>query len=189
MNLQHVNIKLFVDGQLSVELEQIINLFHVWVAEQAMDELLIDVADYRHVPQGPSVVLVGHEADYTFDHTGGRYGLAYNRKAAVAGDNQGRFQQALHSAAKACALLEQAFADLKFNRQEFQWSIRDRALAPQGEETIAACEPLLNEFLQQTLGITGATIEFDRDPRRLTSAQITLPAPFDLDQLAGPQLV
>ena len=43
MNLQHVNIKIFADGDVNVDLEQIVEVFHSWVAEQSMDELLIDV--------------------------------------------------------------------------------------------------------------------------------------------------
>ena len=87
MNLQHINVKIFVDGELTVDPERFIELFHRWVATQAMAEMLIDVADYRHVPNGPSVVLVGHEADYVLDNTGGRYGLVYNRKAPLDGND------------------------------------------------------------------------------------------------------
>ena len=64
MNVQHVNVKFFVDGELNVDWERFIEVFHVWIAEQSTDELLIDVADYRHVPMGPGVILVGHEEDY-----------------------------------------------------------------------------------------------------------------------------
>ena len=55
MNVQHVNVKFFVDGELNVDWERFIEVFHVWVAEQSTDELLIDVADYRHVPMGPGL--------------------------------------------------------------------------------------------------------------------------------------
>ena len=63
MNLQHVRVKFFVDGELNVDLQDVINTFHGWVAEQSMDEMMIDVADYRHVPNGPSVVMVGLKVD------------------------------------------------------------------------------------------------------------------------------
>ena len=42
MNLQHVNVKIFVDGPLTVDLERFINVFHRWTAEQSLDELLIE---------------------------------------------------------------------------------------------------------------------------------------------------
>ena len=94
MELQHVNIKIFVDGDLQVDLQRIIEVFHRWTAEQSMDEMLIDVADYRHVPAGPGVVLVGHEADYGLDNAGNRQGLLYNRKASIEGSNADRLGQA-----------------------------------------------------------------------------------------------
>lgn len=184
MNLQHVNIKLFLDGELSIDLEPVIYLFHRWVAEQSMEELLIDVADYRHVPQGPSVLLVGLEADYIFDNTGGRYGLVYNRKAPLDGSNEERFLQALRSAAHAAALLETEFSPLKFDRRSFLWSIRDRALAPQTAATVAACEPLLTGFVRNTLGLSDCQVTFDRDPRRLVSAEVTLPESLNFSDLA-----
>ena len=60
-------------------------------------ELLLDVADYRHVPAGPGVMLIGNEGDYSVDNTGDRLGIRYNRKAALDGDNQDRLRQAARS--------------------------------------------------------------------------------------------
>ena len=45
MELQHIAFKVFVDGELDVDWEQFINVFHGWVAAQSMpgenvDELL-----------------------------------------------------------------------------------------------------------------------------------------------------
>ncbi len=102
MQLQHVNVKIYVDGDLNVDPARFIEVFHRWIREQATNELLIDVADYRHVPSGPGVLLVGFEADYGMDNTGGRYGLRYNRKAPLEGSNADRVRQALRSAAYAC---------------------------------------------------------------------------------------
>ena len=53
MDLQHVNVKIYVDGDLAVDPARFIEIFHGWIKEEAFDELLIDVADYRHVPDGP----------------------------------------------------------------------------------------------------------------------------------------
>ena len=185
MNLQHVNAKMFVEGDLTIDLERFMEVFHRWVAEQSLDELLIDVADYRHVPAGPSVVLVGHEADYVMDNTGNRYGLLYNRKAALDGSrsNSDRFQQALASAARVCSLLEAEFAGLKFSRSEFELSINDRALAPNTEEASAACRTEMEEFLQAGLGASDVSIDYDRDPRRVFGGVVKLSTPLDFAAL------
>src|SRR5690242_5065932 len=119
MNLQNINIKIPVAGKLNIEPSRFIEVFHRWVAEQVIDgELLIDVADYQHVPAGPGVVLVGLQVDYSMDETDGRAGLRYNRKSPIEGTNADRFREALSAAAAACESLEAEFANegaLKFS--------------------------------------------------------------------------
>ncbi len=181
MELQHINIKIHIEGDLAVDPSGFIDVFHRWVQAQSLDELLIDVADYRHVPAGPGVLLIGHQADYSMDNTGDRWGLRYNRKAAINGDNQARLRQALWSAANACQLLEAEFDNaLKFSRQRFDLFINDRALAPNTPETHAACQPILDTFLQNTLGHGDYTLQHNADPRSLYGVAVELAKPFDL---------
>lgn len=184
MELQHVNVKLFVDGDLPVSPEQFINVFHRWTAEQSCEELLIDVADYRHVPDGPGVVLVGLEADYAMDHALHRWGLLYNRKAPADGSNQARFAQACRAAASACLRLEDELNGLKFNRREFQLFINDRALAPNVPQTWEACRGEIESFVKTLLGHGDATLTAEADPRRRFGVLVDAGRPFDLAQLA-----
>ena len=177
MNLQHVNVKLFVNGDLAVDLEDIIKVFHRWVSEQSLDELLIDVADYRHVPDGPHVMLIGHEADYAIDKSGGRYGLLYNRKAPLEGTNADKAQQALSAALVACERLEETFPSLQFGRQEFDLVVNDRALAPNTDETFAACKDEIEAFARE---ISGGEVTIERyggDPRRRFGVNVRTSAP------------
>ena len=186
MDFQHVNVKIYVDGDLNVDAARFIEIFHHWVAERLFDELLIDVADYRHVPAGPGVVLIGHEADYSMDNSNNRYGMRYNRKAPLDGSNMHRFVQALRSAANACQLLEAQLekdGPLKFSRQEFELFINDRALASNTPLTYATCKPELEAFLKNVLGHSEFTLEHDSDPRRLFGVNVKLAKPFDLGAL------
>ena len=57
MELQHLNVKLLVKEPEEAALEPLIPVFHSWIEEQVFEELLLDVADYRHVHAGPGVVL------------------------------------------------------------------------------------------------------------------------------------
>ena len=72
--IQHVRVKIF--ARESVDLGAAIPVFHRWIQDRVCPEMLIDVADYRHVPNGPGVVLMGHEASYSLDNTKGRLGPA-----------------------------------------------------------------------------------------------------------------
>ena len=91
MELQHLIIKIPVDGPLGFDPAKSVDLFHQWVARQVMPGvLLIDVAELLHVPNGPGVIAVGVEADFALDHTGGSWGVLYRRKTILGGANQDR---------------------------------------------------------------------------------------------------
>lgn len=183
MELQHINAKIFVDGQLTVPLARFIEVFHGWVAEQTMDLMMIDVADYRHVPSGPGVVMVGLEADYSIDQMGGHDGLRYNRKSALDGSNVDRFLHSLQAAYKVCGLLEDRFAELQFSRREFELFVNDRALAPHTDETNAFFKSALESFLSERLGQQGYSITIRDDPRALVGATVSLSEALDLAEL------
>src|SRR5580704_1068097 len=106
MNLQHVNAKLFVKNQEEVDLERLIPVFHSWIKDGVFEELLLDVADYRHVFEGPGVAIIGHEANYSVDNADSRLGVRYNRKATLDGSNQDRLKQAARAALQAFQRLE-----------------------------------------------------------------------------------
>ena len=68
------DLKLFLHDAVRVDLEAFIPLFHRWIQDQRLEELLIDVADYRHVHHGPGVVLIAHDAHYAMDMAAGPAG-------------------------------------------------------------------------------------------------------------------
>lgn len=133
MQLQHVNVKLLVKNPEEVPLDPLIPVFHRWIQGQVLEELLLDVADYRHVPAGPGVVLIGHQANYSVDDTDDRLGVRYNRKAEVDGGNQNALRQAVRASLIACQRLEaepSLEGKLRFNGQEIEFFVNDRLLAP-----------------------------------------------------------
>jgi hypothetical protein len=188
MELQHLNVKIPVEGELTVDPGAFIAIFQQWVKEQHREELLIDMADYRHVPNGPGVMGVGLEADYAMDHQGGRWGLLYNRKAPVAGTNGDRFAQALRSAAAACEKLEADVPGgaLRFSRIEFDVCVNDRALAVNSDEDWTAFEPEVRAFIGETLGRSEFSVNRQsEDPRSRLGASIRLAQPLDFAMLAA----
>lgn len=183
MEFQHLNVKIFLDGELPFDASRFINVFHTWIQDGAMPEMLIDVADYGHVPDGPGIMLIAHEADYSMDHTDGRWGMRYNRKAPLPGINQDRIRQALSAAANACRKLEETFASegpLKFSRAEFEVFVNDRAIAPNNSETAAAFELELRASLKSILGHEEFSLRTHSDRRRRVGAVVTLAKPLDL---------
>src|ERR1051325_25319 len=106
MNLQHVNLKLYLENPESIKLADYAAVFNNWIQKQRLEELLIDVADYLHVYHGPGILLIGHEADYSLDQRAGRLGLLYNRKELVEGTTQEKLVQAIRAALTVAEILE-----------------------------------------------------------------------------------
>ena len=136
--MQHFRVKIFVNPGSAPDLAAAIPVFHRWIQRQALPELMIDVADYRHVPNGPGVLLVCHDAHYSLDSADGRLGLLYNRRTALEGSTGDKLRAAIAAAASAARKLESEpeFAgSLSFNQGALEISVNDRALAPNTEET------------------------------------------------------
>ncbi len=182
MELQHINVKVLLRDPESVDLAAAVPVFHSWIQGQIFDELLLDVADYSHVPQGPGVVLIGHEADYAVDNTDGRLGVRYNRKAPLAGSNGDRLRQATRAALKASDRVEQ---DLKwsFNGRDIEIVVNDRLLAPNTSETQRAFEPEVRGFLAQLFNGEEFHLTYPTEPRRLFGVCVSSVREFTLQQL------
>lgn len=160
-------VKLYA-GADDVDLETLIPVFHEWIRLKKIDdELLIDVADYAHVPQGPGVVLIGHQSDYYLDLADDRPGLLYSRKRGFEGDLETGIADAFGRALRACQLLEEEDRlDLRFRTDEAVFRIQDRLAAPNDGSTLAALRPAL-ESVTQTLfgeGVTFEQVGAPRDP-------------------------
>src|SRR5207249_7021802 len=110
--------------------------------------LVIDVANYAHVPEGPGVVLIGHGSDYFMDQGGGRLGLLHNRKRAGAPPAE-RLNDLARRTLHVAALLEKdpaLSAKLRFAPNELLFRINDRLAAPNTDATLAAVRPELEEL-------------------------------------------
>src|SRR5690242_6157479 len=166
----------------NVDLEAVVPVFHTWIQGQIFDELLLDVADYSHVPDGPGVVLIGHEADYALDNTDGRLGVRYNRKAPWPGSNRERLAQATRSALNAFQRLEQDF-NLHFNNREIEIVINDRLLAPNTDASRQAAEPELRDFLDQLFAGEGYSVKYPSEGRKLFGVSVTAAREFSIEEL------
>lgn len=151
MDAHKLQVKLFAAADPGVDLEAYIPIFHAWVKHHSLPELLIDVANYAHVPDGPGIALIGHGTDYFVDTSKGRLGLLHSRKRSAppaAERVADAFRRALHAA----MLLEQEPAlggRLRFGTGEILFRINDRLAAPATDATFAAVKPELDAFCGQ----------------------------------------
>lgn len=172
-SVQDINIKVFIKDPSAIKLSDSIGVFHQWIRDSVCPEMLIDVADYEHVHEGPGILLIGHEANYSLDNRDGRLGLLYNRKAALGGTFQSRLAQAHKAALAACDRLEQEApfkGKLRFDRNAIEFFVNDRLLAPNTNETWQALKPELEKYFP------GAKLEHIGEPRDLFRVLIGNPA-------------
>ncbi len=182
MNVQHLNIKFYLENPETVNLADYAAVFNTWIQQQRLDELLIDVADYLHVHHGPGIMLIGHEADYSLDNRAGRLGLLYNRKAQLDGTTQEKLAQAVRAALTAAQILEQENG-LKFNGSEVQVIVNDRLLVPNTAETFDSLEPDLKRFFSRLYAGANYVLTHNADPRERFTVDVKTASSFDVATL------
>ncbi len=144
-DLQRCGLKVFFEPEAKPDVRAFIPIFHRWIQTDAVDGLLIDVADYTHLTDGPAVLLAGHEGNYAIDRTEGRLGLYYHRKRPAAGTLVERL--ALHARILlAAAVRLESDAEggaCRFAGSELEFVAHDRLRAPPVPATVAALRPHL----------------------------------------------
>ncbi len=143
--LVKLDLKVLARAESTAEAEEFIPVFHRWITERVLPELLIDVADYSHVPEGPGVLLVGHDAIYAYDVSRGEPGLLYSRRRETSPELEGigtlerRLESLLNCAFRACGLIEaepQLEGRVTFDRHRLELRVNDR-LVPRDDDTAA----------------------------------------------------
>lgn len=185
MFAEKVQIKLFASADAHTE--SYVPVFHRWIRDNVLNELLIDVVDYSHVANGPEVLLLGHASDYALDRGDGRLGLLYAAKREPLSAD-GSFVPALRKALRAARLLgtEASVKEpLRFNTDTLLVRIADRLNAPNNDETFARVEPALRSALATIYGDISARITRVGTPRDLFSVEVAIPGAPALEKLAS----
>lgn len=175
-NIDHVSVKLFARQPVNVQWANLIPLYHRWIQQGLFPEaLLIDVADYSHVPAGPGVMLIGHHAHISIDNRQNRPGLLYSRRTAMDGSFADKLGYAYDKAVAAARRLEgepEFLGAISFDESDVEVTINDRLLAPNTQETWSA----LRRDFGAVFG-ADAAIEWNGPGRELFRVRIQVPAP------------
>ena len=133
-DLYRIGIKLFAENSAAVRIKDFVPIFHSWIQKQSIEgHQLIDVHDYSHVHNGPGILLVAHEGNFSTDMAEGKLGLAYFRKLPANMTTEDALRASLKTARQAIALLEAEPAlagKLRFRQHELLIISNDRLLAP-----------------------------------------------------------
>jgi len=139
MTAHKISVKFYAEAESKLEPHEFVPVFHSWIQNHAVPEhMLVDVADYAHVHNGPGTLLVAHEANFYADRIDGRLGLTYSRKQPAPGQFIDRLRQAVTAALEAAVRLEddpRLAGKLKFGTSEMTIRVPDRLLAPNTMES------------------------------------------------------
>lgn len=180
MELQKIEIRFFAVERQRVPLTTFIDLFHGWI--QASDGVYCDVADYSHMHQGPGIILVAPDFNVSVDETDGGRGFLFSQKAPLEGSNQERltrvFQDALENSERLQA--EPALrGKIEFRFDEFEITLNDRLLAPNGDESYGALKAEIEPFVSRMFGGTPVSLQQESDARWRVRLRIRAMAPAD----------
>jgi hypothetical protein len=168
--LQRIGLKLFFADGSVLPPHAVVPIFHRWIQTGAIeDQLLIDVADYEHVVDGPGIVLVAHQGIFSLDGGGGRMGLAYVRRTPSPGALVDRLRAITRTLLVACQLLEDESAlagSVRFRGDELDVFANDRLRSPNTAESLSAFEPAVRELANGLYGDTRSAITPLPDDRR-----------------------
>lgn len=167
MDLHKFGIKFFAEGAEQIDVLKLIPIYHRWIQQALLEDLLIDVADYSHVPGGPGVMLIGHEGNYALDESDHERGVLYYSKQRLAGELPERLVQVARKALKAAQLMSadaELEGALRLPGNRLQFFANDRLVAPNTELAYDELEPALRGFLDRLYA--GAPYHLTREPDR-----------------------
>lgn len=148
--IKAVDVKVFATQGESIGAYELMGVLQRWIREHTVPGVLIDVADYSHIPDGPGVILVGHEGNVSVDYAGGRMGLLYRYKWPAEPDTPSRIEAALRYALDAAAKLEaepEFVGRLEFDKTKVEVISNDRLGAPNTDEAAAGFSAAVEKAL------------------------------------------
>jgi hypothetical protein len=177
---KRLSVKIFLSNPDALNLEAVSPVFQHWIQQKSVEGVLIDVADYRHVPEGPGILLIAHEGDYALNEFDGRPGVQYMVKIHDEVSLPDLLHLAFRRVLAAAQHLESepTLRGLRFNYSDVQINFVDRLNVP---NTNASFNTLSAEVAP--LLPAGTITWAQQDPREFLSLNIVLDgtvAPADL---------
>lgn len=185
MDLKRIEVKFYLPDEDAISSDDAFRVFNSWIPQTA-DEVLVDVADYSHVPDGPRTLLVAHEHNYALDYTDRRLGLYCANKMASGDDLVVRIRATVETALKACQRLERESefeGKVRFDGGELLLTANDRLNAPNTDATASAVEPHIRAVADGLYSGAKVTIERDTNPKQRFNLRVKVDGDFDVDTL------
>jgi hypothetical protein len=175
MDLHKFGIKFFAADAEGIDILKLIPIYHRWIQQNALEDLLIDVADYSHVPAGPGVMLIAHDGNYALDETGHERGVVYYSKHELTGELPERFARVARKALRAAQLMSEDTelgGALKLPGNRLEFFANDRLAAPNTDAAYAELQPALDTFLNRLYAGAPYSLAREADPKERLSVRV-----------------
>jgi hypothetical protein len=181
MDLQKLNVKIFVEQPNLIPLTEFIAVFHGWI--QTTEGEYHDVADYSHMHAGPGIVLIASDANVSIEETKSRRGLLFCQKAPLPGSNREKIRHVVRSALEKCRKLEEEPAlrgKLRFVPSEVMISVNDRLIGSNSDEPFNQIKDEVAAVARELFGGAEFALERDTEPRQRLNVSFKTNAAVDL---------
>lgn len=187
MILDRFCVKFFATPDTQVDNEAVfIDIFQDWIRLHSLPGVLLDVADYSHVPDGPGVMLISHEVNYAMDHGNGEFGLYAQRKVSEEATQQERIMGLVKSTATFGKLLEEDHrVNVTLAGNKFLYISNDRLHGPNTDEGFSGVKPDLDAIAAQLYPGQSVTVtRVQNEPSARLTAVVEAQTPLSLGALA-----
>jgi hypothetical protein len=161
---KRLSVKLYATPDSDIQPAKVMPIFQRWIQEDALEGLLLDVVDYKHVHYGPGIILIGHEEDYGLDFSEGRAGLLFTLKQ----NTYETLTEAVRDSFRLALLAAEKLAsqtDINFNYKELKVTLLDRLKTPNTDETFLTVEPQFNALATRVFDGGVSITSTNKDPR------------------------
>lgn len=177
-------VKFSLKDTPTVQPKDIVPIFQRWIQEHTVEGMLIDVIDYKHVTDGPGVLLIADEGDYGYDLADGEVGLQYVRKRFLQDTLADALRQVFRLAFVATQRLEdENLAGVTFDYSSAKISFLDRKNYRNGTLAFDAVQDELVAFLTDLYGDEVSLTRAYDDPREVFAVRYSVASGVDVETL------
>jgi hypothetical protein len=169
---QMVRAKLFAEKTGHIETARV---FHGFIQQNALPDVLLDVADYEHVHQGPGIVLLAHAAHYALDESEGELGVLHARRRDSDGTRRERFERVLRNTRLLATKVEaETSGALRVSGSRLRFEIADKLHAPNDDATFDGVREDLLRAVEAVFGKSPSALVRRGDARGPLSIDVSL---------------
>ena len=188
MDLQRIDLKVFLDAPEGVKYEPVLTIFDRWRQQTDHPSDWVDLADYGHMQQGPAILMAGKRDRIAVDTNLPGAGILVQTQKGLSGSIEERFVEAFrrHLAMSAELTGAPEFpAALAVRCGDWLVTINDRLQFPNTDATDQVLRSGMVAALDRLFGDSGYNLERDTDPQRRYAYRVTVEGNPTLAELAA----